>query len=148
MTSAFPEAEEWAMEFAESTAFSFLPDPVKEGAPAVCAEFLRQAREATEDEIRRLTLEILPTLALPQPLRSEVPDTLAVFLSWLEDSGRLAGGRALSAWIGALRPRYLERCSPQGGLRIPPIVKKTPDIGRNDPCPCGSGRKYKRCCAT
>ena len=19
-------------------------------------------------------------------------------------------------------------------------------IGRNDPCPCGSGRKYKRCC--
>jgi tetratricopeptide (TPR) repeat protein len=21
-----------------------------------------------------------------------------------------------------------------------------PKIGRNDPCPCGSGRKYKRCC--
>jgi len=20
------------------------------------------------------------------------------------------------------------------------------DIGRNDPCPCGSGKKYKRCC--
>jgi len=20
-------------------------------------------------------------------------------------------------------------------------------IGRNDPCPCGSGKKYKRCCA-
>ena len=20
-------------------------------------------------------------------------------------------------------------------------------IGRNDPCPCGSGRKYKKCCA-
>ncbi|HEX7079650.1 MAG TPA: SEC-C metal-binding domain-containing protein [Gammaproteobacteria bacterium] len=20
-------------------------------------------------------------------------------------------------------------------------------VGRNDPCPCGSGRKYKRCCA-
>lgn len=20
-------------------------------------------------------------------------------------------------------------------------------IGRNEPCPCGSGRKYKRCCA-
>ncbi|MFN5684903.1 SEC-C metal-binding domain-containing protein, partial [Bradyrhizobium sp.] len=19
-------------------------------------------------------------------------------------------------------------------------------IGRNDPCPCGSGKKYKRCC--
>ena len=22
----------------------------------------------------------------------------------------------------------------------------TPKQGRNDPCPCGSGRKYKRCC--
>jgi methionyl aminopeptidase len=24
--------------------------------------------------------------------------------------------------------------------------KRTADIGRNDPCPCGSGRKYKKCC--
>ncbi|MFB6351310.1 MAG: SEC-C metal-binding domain-containing protein, partial [Bradymonadaceae bacterium] len=21
-----------------------------------------------------------------------------------------------------------------------------PKVGRNDPCPCGSGRKYKKCC--
>jgi uncharacterized protein YecA (UPF0149 family) len=21
------------------------------------------------------------------------------------------------------------------------------NVGRNDPCPCGSGKKYKRCCA-
>ena len=27
-----------------------------------------------------------------------------------------------------------------------PYVKETPDIGRNDPCPCGSGKKYKKCC--
>jgi len=25
-------------------------------------------------------------------------------------------------------------------------TKKAPKIGRNDPCPCGSGLKYKRCC--
>ncbi len=25
-------------------------------------------------------------------------------------------------------------------------VRKTKDIGRNDPCPCGSGLKYKHCC--
>lgn len=24
--------------------------------------------------------------------------------------------------------------------------RNTPKVGRNDPCPCGSGRKYKRCC--
>jgi uncharacterized protein YecA (UPF0149 family) len=27
-----------------------------------------------------------------------------------------------------------------------PYVKESPDIGRNDPCPCGSGKKYKNCC--
>lgn len=28
-----------------------------------------------------------------------------------------------------------------------PVVNKE-DIGRNDPCPCGSGRKYKNCCGS
>lgn len=27
-----------------------------------------------------------------------------------------------------------------------PYVRKTAKIGRNDPCPCGSGKKYKQCC--
>ncbi len=26
------------------------------------------------------------------------------------------------------------------------IVNKGPRVGRNDPCPCGSGKKYKKCC--
>ena len=26
------------------------------------------------------------------------------------------------------------------------VVRETPKIGRNDPCPCGSGKKYKNCC--
>ena len=25
-------------------------------------------------------------------------------------------------------------------------VRSGPKVGRNDPCPCGSGRKHKRCC--
>ncbi len=29
---------------------------------------------------------------------------------------------------------------------VAPIVNKRPKIGRNDPCPCGSGKKYKKCC--
>jgi len=28
----------------------------------------------------------------------------------------------------------------------PSIVRKTDKIGRNNPCPCGSGKKYKKCC--
>ena len=27
-----------------------------------------------------------------------------------------------------------------------PYVKKDAEVGRNDPCPCGSGKKYKNCC--
>jgi preprotein translocase subunit SecA len=26
-----------------------------------------------------------------------------------------------------------------------PVIKG-PKVGRNDPCPCGSGKKYKKCC--
>ena len=32
-------------------------------------------------------------------------------------------------------------CPPQA-----PVVRSSPKIGRNDPCACGSGRKYKKCC--
>jgi len=145
--NAFPEAEDWAAEFADSTVFSFLPDPVKDAAPAVCCEFLRQTGEATEAEIRRVVLDVMPSLDLLSPIREAVPEILSTFLAWLEDSGRLGGGRTLGLVIGALGSGYRERCSRRGGLRIPPIVKKTADIGRNDPCPCGSGRKYKKCCA-
>ncbi|MGB2115348.1 MAG: preprotein translocase subunit SecA [Porticoccaceae bacterium] len=27
-----------------------------------------------------------------------------------------------------------------------PVVRSTPKVGRNSPCPCGSGKKYKQCC--
>jgi preprotein translocase subunit SecA len=26
-----------------------------------------------------------------------------------------------------------------------PHRRETPKLGRNDPCPCGSGKKYKKC---
>lgn len=26
------------------------------------------------------------------------------------------------------------------------VVREAPKVGRNDPCPCGSGKKYKKCC--
>ena len=40
-------------------------------------------------------------------------------------------------------PRNLVTNETEGVKR--PIVAKT-KIGRNDPCPCGSGKKYKDCC--
>ncbi len=29
---------------------------------------------------------------------------------------------------------------------IEQYVRATPKIGRNEPCPCGSGKKHKKCC--
>jgi SWIM/SEC-C metal-binding protein len=33
-------------------------------------------------------------------------------------------------------------------LRPPEPLLAEPKTGRNDPCPCGSGKKFKKCCAT
>ncbi len=33
-----------------------------------------------------------------------------------------------------------------GSKEHQPIKRKEPKVGRNDPCPCGSGKKYKKCC--
>lgn len=33
------------------------------------------------------------------------------------------------------------------GQVVEPIVRGSPKVGRNDPCPCGSGKKFKKCCA-
>ncbi len=27
-----------------------------------------------------------------------------------------------------------------------PVIRDAPKIGRNDPCVCGNGRKFKKCC--
>ena len=32
-----------------------------------------------------------------------------------------------------------------GDQKIEPIRNRGPKVGRNDPCPCGSGKKYKNC---
>ena len=34
----------------------------------------------------------------------------------------------------------------QSGERPKPFVRGKTKVGRNDPCPCGSGKKYKKCC--
>jgi preprotein translocase subunit SecA len=31
-------------------------------------------------------------------------------------------------------------------LDLAPVRRDTPKVGRNEPCPCGSGKKYKNCC--
>lgn len=42
-----------------------------------------------------------------------------------------------------LREFWLDR-----GLGPREPIRKAPEPGRNDPCPCGSGKKFKKCCGT
>jgi preprotein translocase subunit SecA len=46
------------------------------------------------------------------------------------------------------RPQPREMQFSGGGqpTRRQPAQRKTAKVGRNDPCPCGSGKKYKKCC--
>ncbi len=47
----------------------------------------------------------------------------------------------------AAADQRLDRLEPSApATRTSPIVNSQGKIGRNDPCPCGSGRKYKKCC--
>jgi preprotein translocase subunit SecA len=36
--------------------------------------------------------------------------------------------------------------APQGERKVKQIKLEQPKVGRNAPCPCGSGKKYKKCC--
>ena len=38
-----------------------------------------------------------------------------------------------------------EDAAPEVEVQIP-YCREEPKVGRNDPCPCGSGKKYKKCC--
>ncbi|MGD0824695.1 MAG: preprotein translocase subunit SecA, partial [Terriglobales bacterium] len=38
------------------------------------------------------------------------------------------------------------RMAGAGDMQVQQIVRSGAKVGRNDPCPCGSGKKYKKCC--
>ncbi len=47
---------------------------------------------------------------------------------------------------GKQKHRYPEVNEPQTDINNVYSIKTGAKIGRNDPCPCGSGKKYKKCC--
>jgi len=61
-----------------------------------------------------------------------------------------AAAAAASGAVGtAQQQRDIEQAeragAPAGGAKRQP-VRAAPSVGRNEPCPCGSGKKYKQCC--
>ena len=57
---------------------------------------------------------------------------------------------ALEASQVRARPLHFEHANPNGPAQdeeaeVQTVVRSQPKVGRNEPCPCGSGRKYKHC---
>jgi preprotein translocase subunit SecA len=69
-----------------------------------------------------------------------------------------AGARARSVWnvsqtkhdevdqFAMAEQQRAAAQAPQGEVKVKQIKLETPKVGRNEPCPCGSGKKYKKCC--
>jgi len=98
-----------------------------------------------------------------QMLRSPQGAMLADFSAFCQERGvdGEMGQTAMSEAMRELHEEWLQTPRPalegekpadvlEGGRLFPGKVetfrRETPKIGRNDPCPCGSGKKFKRCC--
>ena len=83
-------------------------------------------------------------------LKAEFPELYALHKTFF--NGALTGDPDT---MKRLRSRQLEEYDRKFGafddkntlvLDTAPVRREEPKIGRNDPCPCGSGKKYKKCC--
>jgi hypothetical protein len=140
----------WVGDFCDSERAARVGAAVQPVASAVLAEFLSAAcarRDVEPDEIdeadvRFAMVEGIARLDIPDAARRRVPALVGAFLGELEAQGRLGGGRALGAFARAHRGAYESSARPA----VAPIRREASKLGPNDPCPCGSGKKFKKCC--
>ena len=83
---------------------------------------------------------LFPFLALTGDAKERALEAGEAWISEEEEGQMLAEIReGLADHLIDIRQHWFDRS-------IPPTVKREgPKIGRNDPCPCGSGKKYKNC---
>jgi preprotein translocase subunit SecA len=81
----------------------------------------------------------------PTQSRSAYRETAAVH----ESAGGYGVGENVKATASAVEAPAAASDGSGGGsdeaIKVKTIVRDTPKVGRNDPCPCGSGKKYKMC---
>jgi hypothetical protein len=142
--------ENWAADFVTGRAAAEFEPVVREFAPeflvplllAPCEEHGCEPGDLGEEELRSAFTGAVARVELPESVRERVPDVCALFLEELEREGRLAGGRVAGLALRAARRAYLDAV----GAPREPVRRAAPKLSPNDPCPCGSGRKYKKCC--
>ena len=141
-------------DFLGSDRYLLLETDIKEHAGGILASFasacaLRGA--TTPDKLTMVKLEDalmnqLAQLDLLLHVRRKIPGLLREFFSYLAESGRFPPARPWPDWITGLDKKYQDRFRENGTVKGETFRKKYTDVNRNDPCPCGSGKKFKKCC--
>jgi hypothetical protein len=110
-------------------------------------------RELDSEQVRELLRSHLPgRITGDEPWRGDVPDVLDAFLAFTATEEGLATAWDWTSAIADARGAYLAALKDSSRPRLGSAAKHAPDrrlspkLGRNDPCFCGSGRKYKHCC--
>jgi len=104
-------------------------------------EYKRESFALFEALLQRLKYEVIRFLSHVQVQRS---DEAAV----IEQQRREAAAKQKMAFEHAdARPAVPADQAPtaEEAVAPQPITRAQPKVGRNDPCPCGSGKKYKQC---
>jgi preprotein translocase subunit SecA len=118
-------------------------------------EYKRESFELFQDMKRRIDEEMVRTLWQIRPVFDEGaaaprPQRRAATPITLNEPKAEPVGAFASAPRASARPQALpSRSAPPrvGGDDAPvqTVRRDEPKVGRNDPCPCGSGKKYKKC---
>ena len=152
----FQSPESYVAEYAESQHFLFLSPDVKEHAEAVLSAFFDRASLRGAPSLAALTpaivemvlLQDISRLVLPAAAKRALPELLDGFFGFLKESGRFPAAGALRMCAEALAPRFRASLREDGSVKGETIRNVSTPVGRNDPCFCGSGLKFKRCCGS
>ena len=105
------------------------------------------------EHLREVLLEILPRRLDPKsPISARAPEIVRALLDHLFEQRANANAWSLDAIFDETRASFADRLAAGGGREQraespEPLKRPGSKLGRNDPCPCGSGKKFKKCCA-
>ncbi len=105
-------------------------------------EMMRAVESDTVKYLYRVT-PVLPGQAPPGGERAPAPRLAAARLPVRR--AEPAAGEEVHASVSAYDAGSAS-ARPAAPRKARTIVRNEPKVGRNDPCPCGSGKKYKKCC--
>ena len=99
-------------------------------------------RKATEDWAKNSTWHGLKILRTEKGGEND-EEGIVEFEATYTDKGGL---RDVHHEVGYFKKVNGEWLYSVGSVKPMTVVREGAKIGRNDPCPCGSGKKYKKCC--